>query len=111
MTRLVDAPGAVAARGFPPGLEVTVPIRIHDRRLPANDGAFVLEVQGGRGALTAGGDGRVEVDVHDLAALYTGFTSARVLARRGALAGATDADVDALAWAFDGPIPWMREYF
>lgn len=111
MTRLVDVAGAMAARGFPPGLDVTVPLRVHDRRLPANDGAWVLEVRDGRGAMTAGGDGRVEVDVHDLAALYTGFTPARVLARRGGLRGATDGDVTALGWAFAGPTPWMREYF
>lgn len=111
MTRLVDAPGAVAARGYPPGLEVTVPLRITDRRVAANDGAFVLEVADGDGRLTPGGDGRVTVDVHDLAALYTGFTPARVLARRGGLPGSTRADVQALGWAFDGPTPWLREYF
>lgn len=111
MTRLVDVAGAVAARGFPDGLQVTMPLQIHDRRLPANDGPFVLEVAGGTGALTPGGDGRVAVDVHDLAAMYTGFTPAAMLARRGGLAGATPEDVAALGWAFAGPTPWMREYF
>ena len=111
MTRLVDVAGAVEARGFPPGLTVSVPLRVHDHRLPANDGAFVLEVADGAGTLTPGGDGRVDVDVHDLAAVYTGFTPAAMLARRGGLVGATDADVEALGWAFGGPTPWMREYF
>lgn len=111
MTRLVDLPGAIAARGFPPDLDVSVPLHVHDRRLSDNDGAFVLEVQDGNGAATPGGAGRVTVDVHDLAAMYTGFTSARVLARRGGLQGATTEDVDALASTFDAPTPWMREYF
>lgn len=111
MTRLVDAAGAVRARGFPPGLEVSVPLRIHDRRVPANDGPFVLTVSDGRGALEPGGPGRVEVDVGHLAALYTGFTPASVLARRGGLPGATADDVAQLGWAFGSPTPWMREYF
>ena len=111
MTRLVDLPGAIAARGFPPGLEATVPLQVHDRRVAANDGPWVLEVRDGNGQVTPGGAERVGVDVHDLAALYTGFAPARVLARRGLLRGATEADVDALAWAFGSPTPWMREYF
>lgn len=111
MTRLVDAPGAVAARGFPDGVRATVALHLHDDRLPANDGPFVLEVADGRGHLTAGGAGRVAVDVRDLAALYTGFLPATVLARRGALTGATPDDVAALARAFDAPTPWLREYF
>lgn len=111
MTRLVDVAGAIAARGYPPGLDVTVPLHVRDGRVPANDGAFVLEVRDGVGALTAGGSGRIAVDVHDLAALYTGFSPAAVLDRRGVLAGATAADVEALGWAFGGPTPWMREYF
>lgn len=111
VTRLVDVAGAVAARGFPDGVTATVPLHVHDDRLPANDGSWVLEVEDGRGALTPGGDGRVEVDVRTLATLYTGFLPASVLARRGALPGATTEDVAALGRAFDGPTPWMREYF
>jgi predicted acetyltransferase len=111
MTRLVDAPDAVAARGYPVGVTASVPLRLHDDRLHDNDGAFVLEVADGVGALVPGGTGRVHVDVRDLAPLWTGFLPARVLARRGALAGATADDVAALADAFDAPTPWMREYF
>ncbi len=111
MTRLVDAPAAIAARGWPDGVTVAVPLHVHDDRILANDGKLVLEVADGRARLTSGGEGRVEVDVRDLAALYTGYLPARVLARRGGLPGATDADVAALADAFDAPTPWLREYF
>lgn len=111
MTRLVDAAGAMAARGWPDGVRATVPLRIHDRRVLANDGPFVLEVGDGGAALTAGGDGRVGVDVADLARLWTGWMPATVLARRGALRGATTQDVAALAAVFDAPTPWLREYF
>lgn len=111
MTRILDAPGAIAARGYPPGLDVTVELDLADDRVAANHGRFVLEVAGGAGRLTAGGAGRVAIDVRHLAPLYTGYTPAPVLARRGALRGATAADVEALQWAFAGPTPWLRDYF
>lgn len=111
MTRLVDVPAAIEVRGWPAGVAVTVPLRVRDDRVASNDGPFVLEVADGRGQLAPGGDGRVEVDVRDLAALYTGYRPAVALARRGGLPGATATDVAALANAFDAPAPWMREYF
>lgn len=111
MTRLVDVPAAVAARRWPDGVTVTVPLHVHDDRVAANDGPFVLEVADGLGQLMPGGDGRVEVDVRDLAPLYTGYLPTTVLARRGSLVGATADDVADLADAFDAPTPWLREYF
>lgn len=111
MTRLVDVPAAIAARGWPDGVTVAVPLHVHDDRILANDGKLMLEIADGAATLTPGGDGHVAVDVRDLAALYTGYLPARVLARRGGLPGATDADVAALSAAFDAPTPWLREYF
>jgi predicted acetyltransferase len=111
MTRILDAPGAIAARGYPPGLEVTVELDLADDRIATNHGRFVLEVAGGEGRLTPGGAGRVVIDVRRLAPLYTGYAPAPVLARRGAMRGATAADVEALQWAFAGPTPWLRDYF
>ena len=112
MTRLVDLAGAIAARGIPARAGG------HGARCRSTTGAWPPTTGRGSsrsatasGRLTPGGAGRVGIDVHDLAALYTGFAPARVLARRGLLRGATEADVDALAWAFGSPTPWMREYF
>lgn len=111
MTRLVDAPAAIAARGFPRGLDATVELSIEDDELPANAGRHVLEVSGGRGQLTPGGAGTVTVDVATLAPLFTGWQPATTLAHLGRLAGATPADVAALTDAFSGPTPWTRDYF
>lgn len=111
MSRLVDIPGAVAARGYHPGARISVPLHVEDPLVPANSGDVVLEVQDGVGAATPGGSGRVRVDVGTLAPLFTGHLSAAALARAGRLDGATDADVTALRAAFDGPAPFLRDYF
>lgn len=111
MSRLVDAPGAVAARGFPPGLEVAVPLAVTDPNVEHNAGAWVLEVSGGRGSLTPGGDARVQVGIGTLSCLFGGYLAADELAHLGRLDGAARDDVAALHAAFAGPTPWMRDYF
>ena len=47
-TRMVDAAGAVEARGFPLGVEVEVHVALRDPELSDNDGRFVLSVSKGR---------------------------------------------------------------
>lgn len=111
MTRLVDAPGAVAARGYRSGVAVTVPLHVRDPAVPDNDGAAVLEVRDGEGRLTAGGDGRVQLGIGAFASLYTGWASAWSLAHAGLIDGATEADLRALDAAFAGRMPWVRNYF
>lgn len=110
MTRLVDAPAAIAARGWP-AITATVELEIVDRRRPANSGPFVLEVCDRAAALHPGGSGRVRVDIGALSSLYTGFVGAAQLAHAGKLAGATDDDVAALTDAFSAPTPFLRDYF
>jgi predicted acetyltransferase len=109
MTRLVDAPRAIAARGWPPA-SVTVELEITDDRRPANDGRFVLEVHERAAALTRGGAGRAALDVRALASLYTGFTTADGLVRAGRLRAAAE-DVAALNEAFMAPAPFMRDTY
>ncbi len=55
MLRVVDAPAAIAARGFPPGVSVSVPLAIHDQARPANAGRWQLTVADGKGALVSAG--------------------------------------------------------
>src|SRR5258705_5247097 len=51
MLRVVDAPAAIAARGFPAATSLTVPLRITDQARPANSGRCRLTVAGGAGTL------------------------------------------------------------
>jgi predicted acetyltransferase len=50
MLRLLDAPAAIAARGFP-ATNITVPLHITDDQRPANSGRWDLTVQSGQGSL------------------------------------------------------------
>jgi predicted acetyltransferase len=51
MLRLLDAPAAIAARGFPP-IDLAVPLRITDDLRPANTGLWQLSVRDGTGCLS-----------------------------------------------------------
>jgi predicted acetyltransferase len=111
MTRMVDAVGAVDARGFSPGVEVEVHLALRDPELSHNDGRFVLSVSKGRGRFEAGGRGAVTLDVGSFSALYTGWASTSLLARAGRIAGGTPEERAALDGAFVGPVPWMLDEF
>ncbi len=109
MARLVDAPAAVAARGYRPGVAARVEIHLHDPDAPWNDGPWVLEVEAGEGRLRRGGDGEVRLGAGAMACLYTGWASAATLASVGLLHGPVTASAfDAL---FSGPRPTMIEQF
>jgi predicted acetyltransferase len=51
MLRLLDAPAAMAARGFP-AIDLAVPLRITDDLRPANSGLWQLTVRDGTGCLS-----------------------------------------------------------
>jgi predicted acetyltransferase len=111
MTRIVDAAGAIAARGYPPDVRGEVHVQLADRLAPWNDGRFVLRVEGGQGKLSPGGTGDVHMSVNALASLYTGWASARVLADAGLVHHAGERDVGMLDAAFAGPRPYLFDNF
>jgi hypothetical protein len=51
MLRVVDAPAAIAARGFPAATSLSLPLRIADDARPANSGRWQLSVAVGAGTL------------------------------------------------------------
>jgi predicted acetyltransferase len=111
MTRMVDAAGAVSARGYPPGVRAEVHVQLSDRLAPWNDGRFVLRVEGGEGKLSPGGTGDVQLSVNALASLYTGWASARDLAGAGLLHHAGDRELGMLDAAFAGPRPYLFDNY
>jgi predicted N-acetyltransferase YhbS len=106
MLRVVDAPAAIAGRGFPAAADLAVGLHIDDPHLPANAGLWTLEVGGGKGTLThsqppACPAGPVRLGARGFAALYAGVPMATL--RRAGLAAGGDAGADdALATAFPG---------
>lgn len=98
MLRLVDAAGAVAARGWNPTARGRVDLAVSDDEAPWNAGRWQLEVADGEGWMTPGGDGTVEVTIGGLSSWWSGYASARTLATTGHL---RSGDPAALA-TFDG---------
>lgn len=109
MLRLLDAPAAVAARGWPPDLAGSVDLHVTDDECPWNAGPHRLTVADGRGRLEAGGSGKVRLPSRGLAAWYAGSGPA-LLRRAGLLDGAESRDAF-LAALTAGPAPALLDYF
>jgi predicted acetyltransferase len=109
MLRLVDAAGAIAARGYPP-ISATVDLDVTDRHCDWNAGRWQLCVEDGGGRLEKGGSGGVNLSVNAFAALYSGYASAGTLARAGMLRG-SDRECATLDALFSGPTPWLPDFF
>ncbi|MFC6883103.1 MULTISPECIES: GNAT family N-acetyltransferase [Actinomadura] len=111
MLRVVDAPAAIAARGYPAGLSAEVPLVVEDALLPDNSGAWRLIVKDGEGRLeraTSEDAGAVRVGIRGLSALYAGLP-ASTLSRSGLAAGDAGA-LHALSAAF-AAAPFSLDYF
>jgi predicted acetyltransferase len=110
LTRIVDVPQALAARGYPKDVSGEVHLEIHDDLLPANHGRFLLRVDEGQAEVTAGGRGSLVTDIRGLAPLYSGFLPPRTLQSLGLLQG-SGPSLRQAALLFSGPEPWMVDYF
>jgi predicted acetyltransferase len=113
MTRVVDAAGAVAMRGYAESVEVEVPIALDDPVLPENGGSYVLRVSKGQGELArvAQGADAPQLAIGGFASLYTGFASSARLVRAGLLTGGTASQRAALDAVFAGPAPVCWDQF
>ena len=110
MTRVVNVPGALATRGYADAVDAELHVRVHDDVLPANDGAFVLRVAGGKAEVERGGTGALRIDVRGLAPLYTGYASPDELVAAG-YAEADERSLLTAAAIFGGPAPWLADFF
>jgi predicted acetyltransferase len=111
MLRVLDAPGAVAARGWPAGVEGSADLALDDEVCPWNTGSWHLVLEGGAGRLEPGGTGATRLAMRGLAVLYAGAAGPAVLRRAGLLSGGdpgTDAFLEA---ATAGPPPALLDYF
>ena len=109
MLRVVDAPAAIAGRGFPAGASASVVLDLADPIRPVNSGRWSLDVSGGVGGFTRLGDasatpgpGALSLSARGFAALYAGVPIP-TLRLAGLAAGGNPAADDALSSAFCGP--------
>ncbi|MFC5746713.1 GNAT family N-acetyltransferase [Actinomadura rugatobispora] len=108
MLRVIDAPAAVEARGFPPGVSAEAALEIDDPQLPANSGSWWLSVRDGAGRLERGnaaGRPAVRVGARGLAALYGGVPTSTLRS-----AGLLEGDAPALDAAF-AATPFALDHF
>jgi predicted acetyltransferase len=122
MLRLLDAPAAIAARGFP-ATDLAVPLQITDDLRAANSGRWDLTVRSGQGRLSryrtdevpapatpaSPGGPALNLGARGLAALYAG-TPVATLRRAGLATGGSPAADAALDGAF-AATPYMLDDF
>jgi predicted acetyltransferase len=108
--RIVDIAAALGARGYPPGLSAELHLEVRDDLLPANDGRWLLRVADGRGEVQPGGEGRIQLHVRDLAAIYSGFMSPHECEYLGTITG-SEEDLALAGALFCGPRPWIADMF
>ncbi|HEX8135496.1 MAG TPA: GNAT family N-acetyltransferase [Actinomycetes bacterium] len=112
MARVVDVPGAFAARGYPSTLRGRITIGVSDDACPWVDGTWTIEVDGGEGkAVRVGDDARVRTTASGLAALFAGYLDPRDLAELGLVRGLDPADLEFLQTMHAGPRPWSPDYY
>jgi predicted acetyltransferase len=110
MLRVLDAPAAVAARGFPAAVSVDVPLVVADEQRPGNAGSWRLVVGAGQGHLERAPEERdaTRLPARGLAALYAGVPMA-TLRGAGIVTGGDAADP--LLDAVFATTPFMLDYF
>lgn len=111
MLRVLDAPTAIAARGFPAGISVQVPLELVDPWADRCDGSFRLRVDDGSGELIPAevSSGAVTLGPNGLAALYAGTPMSTL--RRSGLAERGSARHDELLDAAFASRPFMVDSF
>jgi len=112
MLRVLDAPKAIAARGFSPAVTGSAEVTLNDPLLPENSGSWRLEVSGGRGDLTSTETTSTSLRLgpNGFAALYAGAPLHR-LRTAGLAAGGDPAADELLDAAFAGSAAYLLEYF
>jgi predicted acetyltransferase len=110
MTRIVDVPAALTARGYASILRGELALEIADDVIASNAGAFVLRVEDGHAEVKRGGSGGLRLHVRALAAMLTSHMTPYALAASGHLEGTNDQLAIASA-LFAGAPPWMPDFF
>ncbi|MFN2543336.1 MAG: enhanced intracellular survival protein Eis [Actinomycetota bacterium] len=111
MTRILDVPAALEARGYPEGLSGEIVIEVDDPLFEANAGVFRVSVEGGKARVErTDAATSIRVGIDALSAMFAANVSPADLLRTGAIAG-DGSGLPVLASLFAGPPPWMLDHF
>ncbi|WP_414551557.1 enhanced intracellular survival protein Eis [Anabaena sp. CCY 0017] len=110
MLRIIDVVKALEMRGYPPGISTELHLAVKDDLLPANNGKFILSVANGRGEVTQGGKGELQLDIGGLAPLYSSLFTPHQLQLTGKI-DATQTALLAATQIFAASSPGMVDFF
>ncbi|MDB9372271.1 GNAT family N-acetyltransferase [Nodularia sphaerocarpa] len=110
MLRIINLVKALEMRGYPPGVSAQLHLEVKDDLLTANNGKFILSVADGRGEVTKGGKGELQLDIKGLAPLYTSLFTPQQLQLTGKL-HATETALLTATQIFAGASPAMADFF
>ncbi|MBA3488538.1 MAG: GNAT family N-acetyltransferase [Longispora sp.] len=111
MLRVVDAAGAVAARGWPTLIDGEVGLSLEDDVCAWNGGDYRLVLSGGQGRLEPSSVHGARMTARGFALWYAGAAGPEVLRRAGLLTGGDLSDDEFLGTATAGPTPSLLDYF
>jgi len=111
MLRLVDAAGAIAARGFSRAVRASIDLDVVDKHCDWNNGRWRLVVEEGQGRLERGGSGDVSLSVNAFSSLYSGYASASTLRENGLITSGDHSDLADLSAVFAGPTPSIADFY
>lgn len=111
MLRVVDVGKALQQRGYPRAADAELCFELTDNDLPENAGVWTLTVASGKATVEQGGTPTMAISIRALAALYTGYASARDLRTYASLACEDEATLVTCDALFRGPTPGMGEMF
>jgi len=110
MLRVINVVKALEKRGYPKKIQTELHLEVEDDLIAENNGKFILSIANGRGEVTKGGKGELQLDIKGLAPLYTGLFTPQQLQITGKLQG-TETSLDTATQVFAGSSPWMIDFF
>lgn len=110
MARPLDVRAALTARGYAPGVGLTVTFALDDAQLPGQRGPWRLEVHDGKATVEPAPGADITLHARAFGPLFTGYRDPWSLAAAGLVTGPADA-LELLAAAFAGPPPSLTDFF
>jgi predicted acetyltransferase len=110
MLRIINLIKALEMRGYPSGVSTELHLQVEDNLIPANHGKFILSVADGKGTVSKGGKGDLQLDIANLAPLYTSLFTPQQLQLTGKL-NATPTALLAATQIFANTSPVMVDFF